>query len=79
MAEADPAPVPIATIRKNSREEVRVAIATYHGTRFADVRVYAENKAGERVPTPKGVALRLDSLEALIEALEAVRRELQHG
>ena len=68
---ADPAPIPIATIRKNTREEFRVAIATYHGSRFVDVRTYVDGKGDDRVPTPKGIAIRLDALPALMEALEA--------
>lgn len=68
---ADPAPVPIATIRKNSREEFRVALATYHGTEFVDVRTYVDGKDDQRVPTPKGIVIRPDAVPALIEALQA--------
>lgn len=69
----DPAPIPIATIRKNTREEIRVSIATYHGTRFVDVRTYVDGEGAERRPTPKGVAVRPDGLPALLDALRAAQ------
>ncbi|SEM54344.1 Transcriptional Coactivator p15 (PC4) [Sphingomonas gellani] len=71
---ADPDAIPVATIRKNSREEVRVSVATYHGTRFVDVRTYVDGKGADRVPTPKGIVLRPDAIPALVEALGAAVR-----
>lgn len=64
---------PVATIAKNSREDVRVSLTTFKGHRLVDVRVYADAKAGGRVATQKGVSVRLDTLPALIEGLEAAR------
>lgn len=67
---AEPAPVEIASIRKNTREEIRVSLTSYHGTEFVDVRVYADTGLPNRVPTPKGVAVKPDNVPALIEALQ---------
>lgn len=67
---ADPDPIAIATIRKNTREEIRVAVATYHGSRFVDVRIYIDGNGDDRVPTRKGVAVRADAVQPLIEALQ---------
>jgi hypothetical protein len=61
----------VATLPKNSREEVRVSLTSYRGHQLVDVRVYAGDADAERVPTPKGLALRPSFLPPLIEALRA--------
>lgn len=73
----DPAPIAIATIRKNTREEIRVSLATYHGTEFVDVRTYVDGPGEDRRPTPKGVAVRPEALSALVEALTQAQRHLE--
>lgn len=67
---ADPEPIAIATIRKNTREDIRVSLATYHGTQFIDVRTYCDREDETRGPTKKGVALRKEGVPELIEALQ---------
>jgi len=58
----------IAVLEKNTRETVHVRILEYHGRRFIDLRVFAEN--GDRpLPTKKGLALPIEHVPALIEAL----------
>jgi hypothetical protein len=60
----------VTTIRKNSREELRVAIRTFKGHRNVDVRVFAEDGRGDPRPTPKGVSIKPTLLRPVIEALE---------
>lgn len=65
----------VAIVPKNSREEVRVRLSTFHGQRLADVRVFVDSdRSDDRVPTKKGVSVQLDTLPALIEALQAAAR-----
>ena len=68
---SEPLNVPIATIPKNSREEIRVQLSEFKGTRFADVRIFAEFAAamGKRSPTAKGVTIPLDRLSAFVRAV----------
>ena len=72
----------IATVPKNGREDVRVALSEYAGRRQIDVRTFADARGGgERKPTPKGVNLSVKHLPELIEALQdaaavALRRGL---
>jgi hypothetical protein len=62
---------PIATISKNSMEEIRVSWEEYKGHRYLDIRVYAEIESkADRAPTKKGVTLRPDLIPELIKALE---------
>jgi hypothetical protein len=59
----------IGTLPKNSRESIAVALRTFKGHQFCDVRVMVEGKDGALQPTGKGVAIKPDGLPALIELL----------
>lgn len=61
---------PIATVPKNAREEFRIQLRTFNDRRFADIRVFAENGKGKLVATPKGVAIKPETLGAVIRALQ---------
>ena len=61
----------IATIRKNSAEEIRVELSEFNGYDLINVRVWAEPRTGgtERIPTKAGIACNVRLLPELIEAL----------
>ena len=61
----------IATVPKNSREELRVALSEFKGHPFVDVRVFADMGHEDRSPTKAGVTIKLGSIRAMINALEA--------
>ena len=69
----------IATLRKNSTEEIRVGLDEYKGHDLISLRVWADPYAGdERVPTKKGLSVNVRLLPELIAALreaEALARE----
>ena len=68
----------IASVPKNSREEVRIALSEYRGTPLIDVRTFSDYSGeGELKPTAKGVSLRIARLPELIEALEKARAEAE--
>ena len=70
----------IATIEKNSREDVRIALDEFHGAQLIDVRTFADFTSGgpdDRKPTKKGVSLNVAKLPALIAALERARDEAE--
>ncbi len=74
-------PTVIAVLPKNRRESLRIALDQYQGANLVDLRVVVElsESSGLATPTRKGVALRVEMLPALIEALgkaEAKAREL---
>lgn len=67
-------PVHVATIPRNREEEIRVALSEYKGVHLLDLRTYAAfGGADERRPTKKGVTVRLDRLDDLIDALALAR------
>ena len=78
----EPLNVPIGTIEKNTREDIRVTLTEFKGTQFADVRVYAGFLATAdhvRGPTKAGVAVpfeRLAEFVRTLQAAEAKAREL---
>ncbi len=74
-------PTVIAVLPKNRRESLRIALDQYQGSNLVDLRVVVElsETSGLATPTRKGVALRVEMLPDLIEALgkaEAKAREL---
>ena len=71
-----PEQVNIATIRKNGREEIRLALREFSGHDLFDIRVWAEPYAGdEYIATKKGVCAKVDMLPELIAALQKTEAE----
>jgi hypothetical protein len=60
----------IGAVRKNAREDIAVALRTYKGYRFVDLRLMASKPDGGTTPTVKGVTLKPASLPALIGLLQ---------
>jgi hypothetical protein len=71
------APTIIATISKNARESVRVALDQFHGIDLLDIRILAHADDGESdaILTKKGVAIRVGKIRELIEALQLAEAE----
>jgi hypothetical protein len=69
----------IATIPKNSREWVRVALDEFRGVQLVDIRVLVElnEETGLPIPTKKGVSLKVEKLPSLIDALNDALVEAQ--
>jgi len=63
---------PIAVIRKNAMEEIRVELTEFNGYDLIHLRVWTEPRAGgsERIPTKAGIACRVTLLPDLIAALQ---------
>ena len=61
----------IASLEKNRRERLRVALDRYQGVDLIDLRITVDLSAssGVQSPTKKGVALRIEQLPALRAAL----------
>lgn len=73
-------PFSVGAVKKNSQEEVRIAINEFKGHVLLDLRVYAEFSAA-KVPmaTQKGVSIRataIPDLIALLQRAEVKAREL---
>lgn len=58
----------VATLEKNSRESVVVALSTFNGHDLIDIRIFVDGDDGP-LPTRKGVSLRIGQLPELIRAL----------
>jgi hypothetical protein len=61
---------PIAIIRKNAREELRVSVDEFRGHQLINLRVWFEGEDGQMRPGKQGLALRLELLPDLRAALE---------
>jgi hypothetical protein len=67
----------IATLPKNSREHVRVAVGEFKGHQLFSVRVWADKPDGTSVPTPKGITCGIGLLPGIIKALEEALDHVQ--
>lgn len=63
------ASLPVATIKKNSREEIRVSLDVFNGHRVFNMRVFYEAEDGSMRPGKNGLAFTLDKLEPFAEAV----------
>src|SRR5437763_12645249 len=63
---------PLAIIRKNGLEEIRVGLAEFNGHDLINIRVWTEPRNGgaERIPTKAGIACRVALLPEIIDALQ---------
>lgn len=63
----------IATVPKNRQEQVRVEISEFRGHDLVNIRTFFESNDAGCLPTKKGVSLKLERLDELIEALHETR------
>lgn len=52
----------IGEVVKNAREVYRLTFTEYRGHRLFDLRIYARNKSGEYVATPKGISIQFNKV-----------------
>jgi hypothetical protein len=52
-------------------------LSTLNGTNIADLRKYAMNREGKLVPTAKGIAVKVNKLPQLLEAVQKLIEEAQ--
>jgi hypothetical protein len=62
----------IASIHKNAREELRIALTEFNGYQLCAMRVfYRPEDGGEMRPGKNGINVRVEQLPTIIEALKA--------
>lgn len=61
--------LPIATIKKNSREEIRVSLDVFNGHRLFNMRVFFEAEDGSMRPGKNGLAFKVDKLQEFAGAV----------
>lgn len=70
----------ISTIKKNSIDEIRIALSEFKGHDLINIRVYTEIENGkDMVPTKKGLTCNVQLLPVLITALQEAEKEAQAG
>jgi hypothetical protein len=65
----------IASIEKNAREEFRISLSEFNGYDLANVRVFYRTDDGDMRPGKAGLAIRLEKLPAVIQALTELEAE----
>lgn len=67
----------IAEFNKNASEVVRVQLTEYDSRLLLDIRVWVLKDGKDHVPTRKGIALRVEQVGALKEAIEKAAEEIE--
>lgn len=70
-------PVLIANLRKNAREAVFVQLSQFKGHDLLSLRVHYDAGNGEMRPGKDGLAVRVEQLPELREALQAAEAQAQ--
>ena len=67
----------LATIPRNTTEQIQISINSYKNKQYLDLRVYYTTDDGENwLPTKKGVTISPENLVALKDAVEEAMQEL---
>ena len=67
----------ISEFNKNSTEIIRIQLTEFVGKQFLNVRVWALRQDGEYVPTKKGLTLRVEQVDDLLEGINKAAEELE--
>ena len=67
----------VATIRKNSREEIRILLDEFNGAPTFNARVFWTDAHGEARARHKGLAFRIDLLPEFAAAVQAALLKAQ--
>ena len=65
----------IASIPKNSREKLQIGLTEYGGHQLLNLRVWYSADDGSLRPGKAGLALRIEKIRELIDALKATEME----
>ena len=66
----------IGEVVKNAREIYRLNLTEYQGHRLFDLRIYARDKSGEYVATPKGISIQVNKIEEISDLINLGRKIL---
>ncbi len=66
----------VGKIAKNSKHRIMVTIEDQKGAKLVDLRVYQIINDGELSPTPEGISLLPENLNAVVELLKDAQRKL---
>jgi hypothetical protein len=69
----------IATIKKNTREEIRVSRGAFNGHDLVNLRVWFEGDDGVMRPGKQGIAFRVGLLREILEALNKAATETERA
>jgi hypothetical protein len=68
---------PVAQFEKNSKEEIRVSIDDFRGTKLINIRVFYRSATGEWLPGKQGIAMKADLYRDLASAILQLGEALQ--
>lgn len=69
----------VYSFARNPLEEVRASVTVFKGKEYVDLRIYFKGDDGEYRPSKKGLALPLEILPELEEAVRRLRQAVDEG
>lgn len=66
----------VGKIAKNSKHRIMVTVEDQKGAKVVDLRVYQIINDGELSPTPEGISLQPENLNAVVELLKDAQKKL---
>lgn len=67
----------IAEMEKGFGEKILFSVSEFKGKKYANVRIYYEDDAGEWKPTKKGLSISMDSYAEFRENLDHLEKYLR--
>ncbi|RME87861.1 MAG: transcriptional regulator [Candidatus Hydrogenedentota bacterium] len=72
-------PILLHEFQKNSKEIVRVEISEYRGKKLLNIRTWFLNDEGQYLPSKKGIAVSVEKIPELIDALKKAKEYLEES
>jgi len=66
----------VGKIARNSKHRIMVTVEDQKGAKVVDLRVYQIINDGELSPTPEGILLQPENLNAVVELLKDAQKKL---
>jgi len=69
----------LKTMKKNSREQIRISSTDFHGRQVISIRVFYPGPNGEWLPGKQGLAFTSDKMPLFLDALQETAKLLDEG
>lgn len=67
----------VATVDKNQREQVQISLENFKGHNLVAIRVFYDAGGGEMKPSKKGLSIRPEMVDDILDGLEAAKVEAE--
>jgi hypothetical protein len=69
----------LKTLKKNSRDQIRISLTEFSGRQVISIRVFYQDLNGEWLPGKQGLAITVDKMQPLLNALLEAAKLIGEG